>query len=465
MRHFNSKIYVFTFISLLSFIMFFANCKNEETKKQVTNTDTLTKMRKVLEKTKSFNIYEINIRQYTKEGTFNAFTTHIPRLKKMGIDILWLMPINPIGELNRKGSKGSYYSVQDYIKVNPEFGTEDDFRNLVKAAHENGMLVILDWVANHTAWDNPWITKNPEWYTKNEKGEIIAPVADWTDVADLNYDNKAMRQEMINSLKYWIKNFDVDGYRCDVADMVPTDFWNQARPALDSIKPVFMLAEAERPEMHEVAFDMGYSWELHHLMNDISKGTKKPSEIKNLYLTKENIFAKDIYRMIFTSNHDENSWNGTEFERMPKCYKTFAVFSFLVPGMPLIYSGQEALLDRRLKFFEKDEIVWKETEMSDIYTKLTALKHNNKALWNGEFGGEFNILDNSAPDQALTFTRTKDDNKILAIFNLSDKPVTFKITANTINAEATEYFTSEKIKLEEKTEYKLEAWTYKVYIY
>jgi len=465
MKTLNLNILVFLVISFLSF-NFLTSCKSKENKDTAIKTDTLKPMRKVIETTKHSNIYEVNIRQYTKEGTFNAFATHIPRLKQMGVDILWLMPIFPIGEKNRKGSKGSYYSVQDYIKVNSEFGTEEDFKNLVKLAHDNGMIIILDWVANHTAWDNPWITQHPDWYTKDSvTGQIIAPVPDWTDVADLNYNNQAMRNEMIKSLQYWVINFDVDGFRCDVANMVPTDFWNQARPALDTIKPVFMLAEAEQADLHEVAFDMGYSWDLHHLMNDISKGTKKASDIKEYYKTKESVFAKDIYRMVFTSNHDENSWNGTEFERMPKSYKAFAVFTFVVPGMPLIYSGQEALLDRRLKFFDKDEIIWKETEMTQIYTKLIALKDNNEALWNGEFGGDFNILETSNPDQIFAFSRTKGNNKILVIFNLSDKPATFKLNDASLNGEATEYFTTKKTTISNANETKLNAWEYQVFVY
>jgi len=465
MKTLNSKNLIILLISLFS-LNFLTSCKNKENKDQTSKTDTVNFMRKVIETTKHSNIYEVNIRQYTQEGTFNAFATHIPRLKQMGVDILWLMPINPIGEKNRKGSEGSYYSVQDYIKVNPEFGTEEDFRNLVKLAHENGMMIILDWVANHTAWDNPWITQHPDWYTHDSvTGQIVAPVPDWTDVADLNYNNYEMRNEMIKSLQYWVKNFDVDGFRCDVANMVPTDFWNQARPALDTIKPVFMLCEAEQMDLHDTAFDMGYSWELHHLMNDISKGNKKAFELKQLYQTKESVFPKEVYRMVFTSNHDENSWNGTEFERMPKSYKTFAVFTFCVPGMPLIYSGQEAMLDRRLLFFDKDSIQWKETEMSEIYTKLIALKDNNEPLWNGEFGGDFNILENSSQDQVFTFTRTKGDKKILAIFNLSDNSASFKFNDASNNGEGTEYFTNKKVTISNENEIKLKAWEYQVVIY
>ncbi|MCK5822638.1 MAG: alpha-amylase, partial [Bacteroidales bacterium] len=221
--------------------------------------------------TKNKNIYEVNIRQYTDEGDFKSFEKHLPRLKQMGVDILWIMPVQPIGEKNKKGSLGSYYSIKDYLAVNPEFGTMDDFKHIVDKAHELKMYVILDWVANHTSWDNNLITEHPEWYTHDSLGNIVSPVEDWTDVADLNYYNNELRTYMINALEFWVKQTDIDGFRCDVAGMVPTDFWNDAREKLDKIKPVFMLAEWESPELQKHAFDMTYSWALNGLMNDIAK--------------------------------------------------------------------------------------------------------------------------------------------------------------------------------------------------
>ena len=286
-------------------------------------------------------IYEVNVRQYTPEGTFNAFAAHLPRLKELGVDILWFMPITPIGELNRKGSLGSYYSVKDYRDVNPEFGTMEDFKNLVAQAHEQGMYVILDWVANHTAWDNYLVEQHPEWYAKNDNGEMISPF-DWSDVVQLDYNQPGLRDYMADALKFWVTEANVDGFRCDVAEMVPTDFWNRARAELDQIKPVFMLAEAEVPEHHEYAFDMSYGWEFHHIMNNIAKGTMNADNIQE-YLTKEaGRFPANAYRMQFITNHDENSWNGTVFERLGDAVETMAVLSYTIPGMPLIYSGQES---------------------------------------------------------------------------------------------------------------------------
>ena len=218
---------------------------------------------------KNASIYEVNVRQYTPEGTFKAFQKHLPEIKKMGIDILWLMPINPIGKLNRKGSLGSYYSISDYNAVNPEFGNINDLKNLVNAAHNLGMKVIIDWVANHTSWDNIWTKTHPGFYIKDKNGNFKSPVADWTDAIGLNYNNPKLWIAMENSMEFWIKECDIDGFRCDVAGRVQMPFWNFVRMELEKIKPVFMLAEAEGPQFHKHAFDMTYSWEPHDIMKKI----------------------------------------------------------------------------------------------------------------------------------------------------------------------------------------------------
>jgi len=277
-------------------------------------------------------IYEVNTRQFTSEGTFKAFASHLPRLRELGVDILWFMPIHPIGEERRKGGLGSYYSIQDYKGVNPEFGTFDDFKELVSQAHEMGFKVILDWVANHTAFDHPWVNENPEWYNRDENGDIVSPY-DWTDVADLNYnDNPALWDAMIDALKFWVAEANIDGYRCDVAGMVPTAFWERARVELDAIKPVFMLAEDEgQRDLMQKAFDANYGWEFHHIMNSIAKGEKTAKDVWSYFAREDSLFAPSSYRMMFTSNHDENSWNGTEFERMGEGAKAFAVMSYTIP--------------------------------------------------------------------------------------------------------------------------------------
>lgn len=454
------------FFTLLIATILLFGCGNSKDGQENDNSknNTLNSFeRRALETTKKSTIYEANIRQYTPGGTFKAFAKHLPRLKKMGVDILWLMPIHPIGEKNRKGSLGSYYSVKDYKDINPSFGTKEDFKELVKKIHDNDMLVIIDWVANHTAWDHPWIKNHPEWYTKDSTGEIIAPIPDWTDVADLNYSNKAMREEMIEALKYWVKEFNIDGYRCDVAGMVPTNFWNTVRPELEKIKPVFMLAEAEQPNLHNVAFDACYAWNLHHIMNEIAKGKKNAIDLKKYFRKQEKKFGKDVYQMAFTTNHDENSWNGTVFERMPNSYKTFAVMTFTVPSLPLIYSGQEAGLNKRLKFFEKDTIQWEEHEMEELYSKLIKLKKENPALWNGSYGGDMKILKTTSPGKTFAFIRKKGDNNVLAVFNLSGKNVKIELKDKLEEKEFVDYFTSEQVSIDKTIN--LKGWDYRVLIF
>lgn len=375
--------------------------------------------------TKNANIYEVNLRQYTEEGTFDAFAKQLPRLKRMGVDILWFMPIHPISEKNRKGTLGSYYAVQDYKAVNPEYGTIEDFKNLVMKAHEQGMYVMLDWVANHTGWDHIWTETNPEFYEKDENGELISPF-DWSDVISLDYSNDEMQLAMIDALKYWVEEANIDGYRCDVASEVPTEFWERARPELESIKPVFMLAESEQTDLLENAFDMIYGWEFHHIMNQIAKGEKGPKDVLE-YLDREDAKVPEkSYVMYFITNHDENSWNGTIEERLGDASDVMAVLTYTLGGMPLVYSGQEADNDKRLEFFEKDPINWKKYIKHRFYSELNKLKHENVALYNGKVGGEFQLLPNNKSDQALCFTKTKGDNEFMVLTNLSDQ--SFELT-------------------------------------
>lgn len=409
-------------------------------------------------------MYEVNVRQFTPQGTFIAFEEHLPRLKELGVDILWFMPIQPISQKNRKGSLGSYYSVQDYKAVNPEFGTMDDFKSLVKRAHEMGFKVMLDWVGNHTGWDNVWMADHKDWYTQDSLGNIIAPVADWSDVADLNYDNQSMRQAMLDALKFWVREVDVDGYRCDYAGGVPTDFWEKARQSLDSIKPVLMLGEnQDQMNLLNKAFNINYGWAFHHLMNDVAKGKKTALQMDSLLTREDSIYPEKTYALQFTSNHDENSWQGTEYERMGEAAKTMAILSFAVPGMPLIYTGQEAGLNKRLAFFEKDSIDWSNLEMQQFYQKLIQLKKSQPALWNGEAGGQLNMVPNNLPKQVLAFTREKEDNQVLAVFNLSAQPV--DVTLDMAKKENyQEYFSGEKVKIKKQATIPLNKWEAKIFI-
>lgn len=414
---------------------------------------------------KNANIYEVNLRQYTQSGTFNEFVKEIPRLKAMGVDILWFMPIHPIGVVNRKGTLGSYYSVKDYLAVAPEYGTMDDFKAMVDTIHKHNMYIIIDWVANHTAWDNDLLVKHKEWFTLDSTGKPTSPEGtDWSDVIDLNYDNKELHRYMLDALKFWVKEANIDGYRCDVADWVPVEFWNQARKELDEIKPVFMLAEAENPELHKHAFDMTYGWHFHHVANQIAKKEKDATEIQLYFTQKAKEFQEDDYRMMFTSNHDENSWNGTEFERMGKGTQTFAVLMATIPGMPLIYSGQEASMNKRLDFFEKDAIDWKKgKDISGFYKTLLELKKRNQALWNGAAGGSMNIIEHAENKSVIAFVREKDQNKVVVYLNLTEKPVKVKLNNPMLEGEFTDVFSGKKVSQKAEVTFTLAAWEYKVF--
>lgn len=407
-------------------------------------------------------IYEVNTRQFTPEGTFKALSAHLPRLRELGVDILWFMPIHPIGVENRKGSLGSYYSVKDYKGVNPEFGTFDDFRNLVSEAHALGFKVILDWVANHTSHDHPWTVEHPEWYNRDDKGEIVSPF-DWTDVADLNYDdNPALWDAMIDALKFWVAEANIDGYRCDVAGMVPTAFWEKARKELDAIKPVFMLAEDEgQRDLMVNAFDANYAWEFHHIMNKIAKGEKNAEDVWAYFSKEDTLFAPSSYRMMFTSNHDENSWNGTEFERMGEGARTFAVMTYTIPGFPLIYNGQEAGLSHRLLFFEKDHIDWsKGAEFAQFYTSLNRIKKENPALWNADNGGSFEKVNTGREKEVLAFVRQKDENRLLVLLNLTGTEQIISLSEQTLTGIYTDLLSGEKREIAAGQELVLPAWGY-----
>jgi glycosidase len=351
------------------------------------------------------------------------------------------MPIYPIGELKRKGTLGSYYSISDYRAINPEFGTLNDFVELVKEIHNMGMYVLLDWVANHTSWDNYLTHEHPEYYVRNSQGIIQAPF-DWEDVADLNYDNKELWQYMIDSMKFWVEKANVDGFRCDVADLVPTPFWNEARKQLDSLKPIFMLAEAENPGLNEYAFDMSYASKLHKTMNAVVRNEKKAYELFPWFEDVKRDFPDNTIMMQFITNHDENSWNGSESERMGEAKNTFAVFSFTVPGMPLIYSGQEVGFKRRLKFFDKDEIDWfDDCELALFYKELVKLKTENPALWNDNYCNTMQWVNTSNDEAVFCFVRKKDDNQVFVALNFSNSVQKVIVKEGKHSGAYKEYFT------------------------
>lgn len=407
-------------------------------------------------------MYEVNIRQFSTEGTFNAFTSHLPRLKKLGVEILWLMPIQPIGIKNRKGELGSYYSVLDYKDVNPEFGTMNDFKALVLEAHELGMRVIIDWVPNHSSWDNALVAQHPEWYAKDSTGNMFSPW-DWTDVVQFDYDQRGLRDYMIEAFKFWLTETDLDGFRMDVAHQVPVDFWNEVRQPLLDVKPdLILLAEAENPELHTEAFDMTYAWEFHHIMNEVAQGKKNVIDMLQYFSKQEEAYNPNDIQMYFTSNHDENSWNGTVWERMGDAAEVMAVLSYTVPGMPLIYNGQEAGLAHRLAFFVKDSIPWINHPFDALYSKLNGFKKDNPALWNPGFGGDMKIINNNQPEKVLSFIRTKGENEILVILNLSSEKIDVKLDSFIDPMVYTDFQSKETVNFTVPSE-SLSAWEYKIY--
>ncbi len=411
---------------------------------------------------KNANIYEVNMRQYTEEGTIQAFLKHMPRLKNMGVDILWIMPVHPIGEKNRKGPLGSYYSVKDYRAINPEFGSFDDFKAMVDLAHELGMKVIIDWVANHTAWDHAWVSEHPEYYDRDSTGRMYSPYG-WSDVVQLDYQNTELRLAMIEEMKFWVKQADIDGFRCDVANEVPVDFWNSARDALNSLKPVFMLAEAENNDLLINAFDMDYGWHFHHLSNLIAKGDTSASVIGRYFDTLARTFPKGAYKMNFTTNHDENSWNGTTFERYGEGNQAFAVLMATVPGMPLVYTGQEAANHKALNFFDRDPVDWKDYPLEDFYRRLLNLKKRNQALWNGDFGGKMLPVKTGNDDKAFAFMREKNGQRVFVILNLSPDSLEVKLAGDAYTGKYTDLFTGKKVTFIADHSLALKPWEYRVY--
>lgn len=385
-------------------------------------------------------VYEMNIRQLTPEGTFNAAAERLPFLKELGVDIVWCMPIYPIGEKQRKGSLGSYYAISDYCAANPEFGTMEDFEAFLAKAHELGLKVILDWVANHTSPDAKW-TVDPTWHLRDAEGNTLVQY-DWYDIARLNYENQDMRKAMTESLRFWLAK-GVDGFRCDVAGEVPTDYWKTAWTELKADYPeIYLLAEAEKPELHtDGGFQASYAWEYHHILNaianggngsvknvagdgEIQSGVKTLADLKEYIARDAERHPADAFRLMFTSNHDENSWNGTEFERMGEAVKAMTLLNYTLPnGQPLIYTGQEYGYDHRFLFFDKDPMpVMEPNEWTAFYREMNAFRHANAALQAGEKGGKMVYLENM-PEHVLGFSREVEGNKVTVIVNLSAESV------------------------------------------
>ena len=410
------------------------------------------------------NIYEVNVRQYTPEGTFKAFAAHLDRLKDMGVQTLWFMPINPISKVDRKGSLGSYYAVSDYTNVNPEYGNLDDWKALVKQAHEKGFKVIIDWVPNHTGADHYWLQKHPDFYVKDSVTGKAIMAADWADTRKLNYKNAELVDTMINQLKFWIKETGIDGFRCDVAGDVPDEFWKKCITELRKEKNVFMLAEGDKPELNADGFDATYAWNDFAMFKKVAKGERKASDFDSSINRTDKDFPSNTLRMFFTSNHDENTWNKADYATTPGAsHAPFAVMTQTIKrSVPLIYSGQEEPFLRSLRFFDKDTITFGKYERADFYKKLLALHKSNPALAGN---ASFTRINTNADDKVYAYVRALNGKKILVVLNWSNTDVKATTTNALVDGDATELFTNKTETIKQGKEIVLQPWGYLVYEY
>ena len=462
------KTYLFVWLSALLLTTACRNTQKDQTEASATDTTTVGAP-PVPEWAKNATIYEVNTRQFSPEGNFKAVEAQLPRLKELGVDIVWLMPIYPISQKNKKGTLGSPYAIADYKAINPAYGTLADFKSLVNRAHALGLRVVLDWVANHTGWDHVWVKQHPDWYMK-VNGKLTSPIdpstgkpTDWTDVIDLNYDNPDLRRGMIDAMRYWVSECNIDGYRCDVAGFVPNNFWAEVRPQLDKIKPVFMLSEWEdEPDQFKNCFNMNYGWSMHNMMKAVAIGARTADKIDSLREANQKRFPVWYYQMLFTQNHDENSHNGTLAESFGPAADAFIVLSNTLEGMPLMYNGMESNLNKRLAFFEKDTIAWGNYEKSDFFKTLMTLKHRNRALWNGLAGGKAVKIPTNHDDDVYAFYRQRDNDRIAVILNLSGKPQMVRLTGDGYSGMYTEVFSHQPVELKSEIIVTLKPWEYRV---
>lgn len=414
----------------------------------------------------STNVYEVNLRQYTREGTFNAFAKELPRLRGMGVETLWFMPITPIAQKNMKGSLGSYYACSDYTAINPEFGNLEDFKNLVKLAHGMGFKVIIDWVANHTGWDHVWTKIHPEYYLKDSATNDFKIASGMDDIIELDYKNPALRKAMIDAMKYWITECDIDGYRCDLAFWVELDFWLEARTELEKTKTLFWLAESDPLEHGDYfkAFDACYTWTWMHKTEEFYKKNQDKNILDTVLEQYNSVCSPIDIPLWFTANHDENSWNGTEYEKYGNMANALSVFSFTWNGMPMIYSGQELPNMKRLKFFDKDPIEWKDKyQLHDFYKILLNLKKNNPSLRTGDAAVSTHLLNTNAENNVLAYIRKNGSSEVLVLINFSKEKVSFDADDAYLTGQFINVFSSEKKDFTMEKHFELQAWDYKVF--
>lgn len=410
-------------------------------------------------------IYQVNTRQFSKKGNFEGVKEGLAHIKSLGADIVWLMPIHPIGEKNRKGELGSPYAVKDYLAVNPEFGTQEDFKALVDEAHRLSLKIIIDWVPNHSAWDNSLVEKYPQWYARDYKGDFRpSPWWDWSDIIEFDYEQVGLRKYMIEALCYWVETFDIDGFRCDVAGYVPNDFWQQAVRELKAIKPVFMLAEWENRDLHENAFNMTYAWSWNETLHELAHGRCSLDRLRKYYSWNERSWPHSAYRMTFVSNHDKNAWDGTHREQFGDALEACIALSVVGEGMPLIHNGQEAGETKRLAFFERDPIDWQEHEIGALYRKLIALKKSKAVLGNGEFGKRMIQVPNSNMGKVFSFVRHNEDEKVFVIINFSREQVDVMFAEPLFEGEYAHWESDERIIFNVDSSTKLGPWEFQIWV-
>ncbi|QMW05935.1 alpha-amylase family glycosyl hydrolase [Spirosoma foliorum] len=462
------KLYLAILFSSLLLITACKNSSQNQTENSPSDT-TASAAPPTPDWAKNATVYEVNTRQFSPQGNFKAIEAQLPRLKEMGVDIIWLMPIYPISQETKKGVQASPYAITDFKTINPDYGTMADFKSLVNRAHALGLRVILDWVASHTAQDHSWVKEHPDWYV-TEKGKMVSPTnyqtgkpTNWLSVVKLNYDNPDLRKSMTEAMQYWVKEADIDGYRCNAAGYVPNSFWNSLRPQLDKIKTVFMLAEWEAdPDQFRGCFNMNYGWSMYNLMKSVAKGVSTADKIDSLRDANQKLFPKWYYQMLFTQNHDENTNNGTLDESFGPGADAFIVLSSTLEGMPLVYNGMESNLNKRLAVSDKDTIAWDGYSKSDFFKTLLTLKHRNKALWNGLSGGNAVKIITDHDDQVYAFHRQRDNDRVVVLLNLSGKPQTVHLSGDGYAGTYAEIFSHQSVELKAEMAVTLKPWEYRV---
>jgi glycosidase len=450
------------FFFLLASLSLLAACNNTaETKTTASNTtDSSEQIDGHPAWIQQGNIYEVNVRQYTPEGTFKAFATHLQRLKDMGVQTLWFMPIQPIGKEGRKGALGSYYAISDYRSINPEFGTMQDWKDLVAQVHTMGMKVIIDWVPNHTSPDHPWVKQHPEFFIRNAQGiPVHQPGTDWTDTRKLDFKNQQLWDSTISTMKYWVSETGIDGYRCDHAQGQGKEFWTKANRELKAARTgLLMLAEAEDEWVYEAGFDMSYAWKFFHKAVDIAAGKRPANSLDSVLNEFDTTFTKSALFLHFTSNHDENSWNKADYGTMPGAsHAPFAVLTQTVKqSVPLVYSGQEEPVLDSISFFYKDTIPFTKLSRAGFYKSLLTLRKNNPAL---AANASFKKMRTSNDAAMYAFERESGGHKVLVVLNLSKTPQRFTWTDQPSEKEWNNVFLMNK----EPVLTSIEPWGYTVY--